>query len=163
MKREFNKKRFWLIVGLIAVCEVFAVYLVTQWKYLFPKYEVSEVYTRYAGTPGVDASFVKDYRVNDSVFVDATLLEATTDSGWAQLLQDFNLELPTQEMLTLLGADFVEVWSAPKRDYSLPMDSVILNNDLLTVSWVECKICVFSIEDEQQLVLLRRKQLIDNM
>ena len=163
MKREFDKKRFWIIVGIIAVCEVFAVYLVTRWKYLFPKYEVSEVYTRYASTPGVDASFVKDYRVNDSVFVDATLLEATTDSGWAQLLHDFNLEPPTQEMIDFLGTDFVEVWLAPKKDYSLPMDSITLNNDLLTVLWVECKICVFSIEDKQQLVLLLRNQLIDNM
>ena len=57
MKREFDKKRFWIIVGIIAVCEVFAVYLVTRWKYLFPKYEVSEVYTRYASHPGDDRLF----------------------------------------------------------------------------------------------------------
>lgn len=91
MTRPFNKKHFWLIVGVVAFLEVLIICLVLQWKYLFPSREVSELYARYADVEGVEASFIKDYRVNDSVFVDVTVLEATTDSAWENLMNVFDL------------------------------------------------------------------------
>lgn len=112
---------------------------------------------------GVDATFIKDYKVNDSVFVDVTLLVATTDSAWLLIQHDFNLEIPPQEMIGFLGHNFVEVWAAPKRDYSLPMDSVLLNNDLLAVSWSERRISVFSIETMQQMHSLKRNQFKESI
>lgn len=91
MTRPFNKKHFWLIVGVVAFLEVLIICLVLQWKYLFPSREVSELYARYADVEGIEASFIKDYRVNDSVFVDVTVLEASNDSAWAVLKKEYKV------------------------------------------------------------------------
>nr|MCR4812517.1 hypothetical protein [Bacteroidales bacterium] len=98
MTRPFNIKHFWLIVGVVAFLEVLIICLSLQWKYLFPTREVSELYARYAGVDGIEASFIKDYRVNDSVFVDVTVLEATTDSAWIVLKDNYNIPKMTPEV-----------------------------------------------------------------
>lgn len=156
-------KRAWLIT--IIICLVIlgggaAVLLLPQ---VVPFDQCSDVYKRYAKMDGVDATFIKDYKVNDTVFVDVTLLVATTDSAWLILQHDLNLKVPPQEMIGFLGHNFVEVWAAPKRDYSLPMDSVLLNNDLLAVSWSERRISVFSIETMQQMHSLKRNQFKESI
>ena len=100
MTRPFNKKHFWLIVGVVAFLEVLIICLVLQWKYIFPTREVSELSARYADVEGVEASFIKDYRVNDSVFVDVTVLEASNDSAWAVLKREYDIPEPTTEEKT---------------------------------------------------------------
>ena len=92
MNRPFNKKRFWLIIAILALVEALVCYVVLQREYLFPSDEVSEVYTRYADDESIDASFIKGYRVNDTLFVDVTLLQAKDSAGWERLLNDFHLE-----------------------------------------------------------------------
>ena len=62
------------------------------WRcYLYPEREVSDLYLRYAEDPGVEASYVKGFRINDTLFVDATLLQAKDSTGWERLLNDFHL------------------------------------------------------------------------
>ena len=56
-----------------------------------PPSECSDVYRRYADVPGVDATFVKAYPVNDTLSVDVTLLQATDTAAWRQMISDFNL------------------------------------------------------------------------
>ena len=92
MNRPFNKKRFWLIIAILALVEALVCYVILQREYLFPSDEVSEVYTRYADDESIDASFIKGYRVNDTLFVDVTLLQAKDSAGWERLLNDFHLE-----------------------------------------------------------------------
>lgn len=154
-EKTFNKKRFWLIVALLAVAEMIVIGLVWQWKYIFPSNEVSDLYKKYAEMDGVDATFIKGYKVNDSVFVDVTMLCAKTDSAWESLLHDFNISSPPQEVIDNKGEDCIDLWAAPKKDYSLPMDTMLLNNDLISMSWSEHIISVFSIQTMQQLHFLR--------
>lgn len=156
-------KRAWLITIIICLVILGGGAVVLLLPQVVPFDQCSEVYKRYADMDGVDATFIKDYKVNDTVFVDVTLLEATTDSAWLLIQHDFNLEVPPQEMIGFLGHNFVEVWAAPKRDYSLPMDSVLLNNDLLAVSWSERRISVFSIETMQQMHSLKRNQFKESI
>lgn len=156
-------KRSWLITILVCLLILGGGGAVLLLPQVVPFNQCSDVYKRYAKMDGVDATFIKDYKVNDTVFVDVTLLVATTDSAWLLIQRDFNLEIPPQEMIGFLGHNFVEVWAAPKRDYSLPMDSVLLNNDLLAVSWSERRISVFSIETMQQMHSLKRNQFKESI
>ena len=156
-------KRSWLITILVCLLILGGGGAVLLLPQVVPFDQCSDVYKRYAKMDGVDATFIKDYKVNDSVFVDVTLLVATTDSAWLLIQHDFNLEIPPQEMIGFLGHNFVEVWAAPKRDYSLSMDSVLLNNDLLAVSWSERRISVFSIETMQQMHSLKRNQFKESI
>lgn len=91
MNRPFNKKRFWLIIAILALVEALVCYVVLQREYIFPSEEVSEVYTRYADDESIDASFIKGYRVNDTLFVDVTLLQAKDSACWERLVEDFGL------------------------------------------------------------------------
>ena len=97
MKRPFNKKRFWLIIAILALVEALVCYIAIQWKYIFPSNEVSEIYARYEKVEGINVSFVKDYKVNDTVFVDITLLEATDSVGWVTLKKDFDIPNPSPD------------------------------------------------------------------
>ena len=84
-----RRRRFWIILAAALVAEVL---LVAAWKGWFaPAPEVSALYMRYVDDPGVEASFAKDFRINDTLAIDATLLRAKDSAAWERLLEDFNL------------------------------------------------------------------------
>ena len=71
---------------LIAVVAVVAI----RYPRTVPYEQCSEVYKRYSSVEGVRATYVKDYRLNDTLTVAVTLLEATDSAGWSYLLNAFN-------------------------------------------------------------------------
>ena len=150
MKHPFNKKRFWLVVGIVAILDVLILFLVFQWKYIFPSTEVSELYTKYANTEGVEASFVKDFRINDTVFVDVTMLEAVTDSGWDTLFSNLlSPKLSNEGLEELANLKWI-TRIAPKYGYSLQPESVLLNNDIVVADLQARKIAIFHPKQENQ-------------
>lgn len=85
-------KKWYITFFLLAVIGVGAVAAV---RYLLPLRQVSPLYLRYERMPGIAASYVHGFRINDTLRVDVTLLEATTDSGWAEIERAFAVaELP---------------------------------------------------------------------
>ena len=52
--------------------------------------DCSPLYQRYADDPDIEASYVKGFRVHDTLTIDATLLR-TDSAGWARLVDDFHL------------------------------------------------------------------------
>ena len=146
-----TKNTYFTVFAVVVALSVAVPLLLVHKPWRGTKVETSELYNRYADKEGIEASFIKDYRVNDSVFVDVTVLEATTDSAWEELLHDFNMTLIPDEVLEYLNDKDLVVWLAPKIDYSMPMDSVILNNDVISMVYLSKCICVFSIETEQQI------------
>lgn len=146
-----TKNTYFTVFAVVVALSVAVPLLVVHKPWGGTKVETSELYNRYADKEGIEASFIKDYKVNDSVFVDVTVLEATTDSVWEELLHDFNMTLIPDEVLEYLNDKDLVVWLAPKIDYSMPMDSVILNNDVISMVYLSKCICVFSIETEQQI------------
>ena len=82
-----NKRR----VISVAVCLVVAA-LVLVVKYhprTVPIEECSQIYRDYADNPHIAVAFIKDFPVNDTLRVDVTTLQATTDSAWCALMADF--------------------------------------------------------------------------
>ena len=123
------------------------------WPRTVPMEECSEAYRRYADSEHVVAAFLRDFPVNDTVCVDVTLLEARDSLGWERLQKDFNVTPPPPEVIEILGEDLdgVWVWLAPKNNYALPMDSVLLNNDVISISYENKSICIFDTESETQM------------
>lgn len=108
--------------------------------------EVSDIYRQYADNEYVAASFVKDFKVNDSVMVDVTVLEAKDSAGWQQMLDDFNIYQMTPEELALYGDDMykrVRVAIRPSYDYKGLPDSNQDLNDVISISFPQRQICVF--------------------
>lgn len=139
-----NIKRFWMWVGIALLVELAAITLCKRWYWFFPSHEVSEVYTKYADTEGLNVVFFKDFQINDTTFLDVTLIEAKTDSAWEILQTDFNVPIIPNEYKELFAnMNTVDCWLAPKGNYQLPMDSVLYNNDAIVVSRDEKKISIF--------------------
>ena len=154
----------------IAICVVActAVVLVTAicrlWPRPVPLEECSEVYKRYHKVEGVRATYVKNYPVNDTLTVGVTLLEATTDSGWAMLQEDFGLPVIPKELEELFCGDSnkVSVKCIPKKT-PLYMGGDTLANDWIAISRYKRRICHFVIESKEQMRLILHKNVDENI
>lgn len=143
------KKTYLTVVTVVVLLSVAVPLLVLHKPWKGTKVATSELYNRYADKEGIEASFIKDYKVNDSVFVDVTLLEATTDSAWEVLLKDFNMPDIPKEVVEM-GVDMF-VKAVNRKDYSLPADSILVNNDVMMVSYALKTISVFRTETLGQM------------
>ncbi len=125
-------------------------------KYLpgvVPYWQCSEVYKRYHKVEGVQATYIKNYPVNDTLTIGVTLLEATDSAGWEYLLQAFNIP---QEMIEMEEID-VWTWQAlrnhPEKKYnSIENDSQVEQSELeiVSISMKNQEICVFHTQNEQE-------------
>lgn len=118
-------KHRWLIVCLVALLCAGAVAVVKYWHNICGGAMVSETYSLYVDNPDVEATFVRDFRVNDSVVVDVTLLRATNDEMWMELKSRFcniNIEeVPEQYWDLILNGDGICVNKYPANRPDLPV------------------------------------------
>ena len=89
MTSRKNIVKFWSIFCILLALALGAITLAHRWHRIFPSDEVSDIYLRYRDTDGLDVSYVKKYRVNDTVLVDVTLLETHDSVLWDSLCEDF--------------------------------------------------------------------------
>ena len=144
-------KKGWPIRVLIFVAIVGGTLAITYLPSIVPYWQRSEVYKRYAHTKGIRATYIKNFPLNDTLTVGVTLLEATTDSGWARLQEGFGIIPYPPEVLAIIDTNAVETWFAPKDDLSKPMDSILTNNDIIAVHRNGRKVAIFEIVTEQQI------------
>ena len=151
------------------ICVVLFVTVVVAmlaWGYLarvVPYWQCSEVYKRYSRVEGVRATYMKDYRINDTLTIAVTLLEATTDSGWAMLQEDFGLPVIPKEYEERFVGDSNRV-SIKKFTKNIPLflDGDTLTDDLIIVSLYKHTICHFVIHSDEQFRTIMFKHLDDN-
>ena len=139
-------KRSWLITILFCLLLLGGGGAVLLLPQVVPFSQCSDVYKRYAKMDGVDATFIKDYKVNDTVFVDVTLLEAIDSTGWDILKKDFevpNLPLELQQLVDN-GEDLVFTKMIPKPK----IDTSDFPNDLLAISHLSHTLTVFHIKSD---------------
>ncbi len=138
-----------LIVGTLAF---------RLWPRTLKPEECSELYRRYADSPDICATYIKDKRINSRVSVDVTMLEAVTDTGWAVLQRDFGLpKIPKEYEAMYYGdSNTVDIKYIPKSDTRLPADSVLLNNNIVAISFPKHTICIYTIEDSVQFRAVTR-------
>ena len=143
-----------ILYPLIVAAAVLGCLLALRWwPRTLPPEECSELYRAYMDTPGVDATFIRGFQVNDTVSVDVTLLQATDSAGWETLITDFKI---VREFLT--GNDKnIMVRRAKKGHTDRQMDSIPENNDLILVADGMHAISIFHITDKSQFVQIIMK------
>ena len=147
-------RRFWIVVGALLVVSFVAILLWHRWYWFFPSKEVSEMYSKYEHVDGINAAYVQAYRVNNTVTVDVTLLQAVSDSGWTILQKDFNIPVIPKEYEPILYSDSnkVSMMFINKKSPTIPPDSTCdLNNNIALISLPKHTICLFSINNNAQL------------
>ena len=157
-------KKNYLIGGVLFVTVVCAM---LAWGYLtrvVPYWQCGEVYKRYSKVEGVRATYVKDYRLNDTLTVAVTLLEAVTDSGWVRLQEDFELPIIPKEFEEIFCGDSNRVTTKnyPK-SVPLYIDGDTLMNDLIAISYYKHSICHFAISSKEKKDLIMHKHYEDNI
>lgn len=86
-----KKTNVFLLGALVVVAVVVTVELSVYMSGVVPYRKCSEVYKQYSKVEGVRATYVKNYRVNDTLTVGVTLLEATDSAGWDYLMEAFHI------------------------------------------------------------------------
>lgn len=143
----------WVSIALLVELAAFTLW--KRWYWFFPTHAVSEVYTKYAGTDGLNVTFMKDYRVNDSVFADVTLIEALDSTAWELIKEDFLIKTP-EECNVHYDSTTISMKFAPRNNYASSMDTVLLNNDIILTHFTNKTLLVIKIEEETQIEAINR-------
>ena len=152
------------------ICVVLFVTVVVAmlaWGYLarvVPYWQCSEVYKRYSRVEGVRATYMKDYRINDTLTIGVTLLEATTDSGWAMLQEDFGLPVIPKEYEERFVGDSNKVSTkiVPKESPLVDGEDSLVH-DIIAISRYKHIIAHFELQSKVQESSLLDKLINDNM
>ena len=145
------KRKDKIINSLIFVIIVGGAFAIWDLLSVVPYWQCSEVYKRYHKVEGVRATYIKNFPLNDTLTIGVTLLEATDSAGWEVLQRDFKLIPLPPEALAFFDTNSVNLCLASKDDYCKGKDSIILNNDVIAVSYYRQQVSVFSIVTEKQL------------
>lgn len=152
--------RFWAVFSVILAMALGIITLVHRWHRVFPSGEVSDIYAKYSAREDIVASFVKNYRVNDSIYIDVTLLETKDTNVWEELCDDFNIA-----SFKDLPLDFRESLTE-SNSYSLRVikDSTDIDGCagyrryVIIFSYNKMSMCVFhNVNDNQYGALIEKK------
>ena len=150
-------KLFWTVGLLVTLLASAAVSLSILWPRLFPSLYVSDLYRRYEHNDYIRATEIHNFHVNDTLSVDALLLEATTDSAWCELLTDFgtpeevielyktNRELFVGEKVNSIIKFFIDI-NNPRNTTS----QTDTNCRLVIGSYTKKTLCLFMTDDTNQ-------------
>lgn len=134
-----------------------------------PPGRASDLYRQYASNPHLTVSYIENFHVNDTLTLPVTTIRALDTAGWEMLKEDFRIK-PLSDFLQKkidAGKDLVGVFLAPKKDPTLPMDTIDLcENNVVGVSQLNRTISIFNIQTEEQIKAVTRynhKTSINNL
>ena len=138
----------WNII-LLAVAATLSIGI-AAWRYTAPERHVSDLYRHYEHANGIAASYIHNYPVNDTIILDVTLLEATTDSAWQALCSDFAISNMVEEMK---GIDPHVVLSrlVNRHDYSQVAFGDSPDAEILAISCDTKTFSIFHIHDTTEI------------
>ncbi len=144
--------RRWIITLLVCFLIVGSGAGVLLWPRTVPLAQCSEVYRLYVNNPSIKASFIKDFRINDSVSVDVTLLEAVDSNGWNTLVTDMNLGIQDSSTRSDIanGMDLITVKQVKKGVYSKPIATSSGNVDIVATSHLRKEVSIFHSKDRKE-------------
>ena len=84
-------RRGWILWILVVALLAAATWAVVHHCRTVPLDQCSNVYRYFADHRDIEASFIKDFRLNDTVQLSVTVLHAVTDSAWFALGEEARL------------------------------------------------------------------------
>ena len=150
-------KLFWTVGLLVTLLASAAVSLSILWPRLFPSLYVSDLYRRYEHNDYIRATEIHNFHVNDTLSVDALLLEATTDSAWCELLEDFGtpeemieLYLSNKDFFVGEGRNSILKFFRDKNDIRKFAPLTAPESRVVIASHSKKSLCIFMTENENQ-------------
>jgi hypothetical protein len=157
-----KKSSIVIISALTVVVAVVVGLAVRYMPSVVPDWQCGEVYQRYKGMEGIRASYVKDFRVNDTLTVGVTLLEAEDSAAWDELVKKFNVPDDAIEA-TKSSSGEIKVWIRLGRkghpedvieDVGGSVDMDKWEFDMIAESFEQRTICIFDINSMDEYLAL---------
>ena len=145
--------RLSLLLLLTAVVTMAVTYAVVRWRHTVPFNQCSEVYQRYSRFPGVEAAFIRDKQINDTLCLDMTLLVAKDSSTFAGLLNEWGKsdEFITDIMISIVDENTRFFGKIPKGHPELPKAPVMNDNEVIAYFPARKTVAFFHTETESQI------------
>ena len=144
-------KRIWALWTLMVLLLAAGAAVLPLWPRLFPSH-LSDLYLRYEHNPHIRATELRDFPVDDTLAVDALLLQADTDSAWYALMADFGMsEDLIEEYRTnakLANDRNVTLFSRDKNDPKKRSPKSNPDSRVVSMSYAKKSLCVFLSEDK---------------
>ena len=132
-----------LVLGVILVLRL--------WPRTLDPEQCGELYRKYVDAPGIRASYVKDFPVDDTLTVDALLLQADSDSAWYVLMADFGMpEELIEEYRTnikLTQKPTASIFTIDKNNLKKRPPRYDTDSRVVSMSYAKKSFCVFLSED----------------
>ncbi len=146
---------WWLVMALLCLLAAVVGATVAYRRHMVPLDECSEVYRRYHKTEGIQAAFIRDMPINDTLNVDMTLLVADDSLTFVNLLKGWG---KSEEYIHDLMKSRIDertrfIRRAPIGHPELPADADDSKNELVAVFPVQNSVAFFHFENEEQLNL----------
>ena len=123
---------------------------VVVWRHVLPMRSVSDLYRHYEHADGIAASYIHNYHVNDTITLDVTLLEATTDSAWQALCSDFAIT-NIVDTIKQIAPDVVFSRLVNRHDYSQVAFGDSPDAEILAISCDTKTFSIFHIHDTTEI------------
>ena len=122
-------------------------------------WQCSKLYWQYRGQEGIEASYVRDYPVDDTTLVDVTLLHATTDSAWVSMcLKSLPYDYPEDKRENVIHGNSVTQYISSKDDIRTKVIPADTNNyNLVFINARQKYIVIFHTENKTQVSILLDK------
>ena len=152
-------KRMWLLTLALSFLAVLAAVAWRCWPRTVPLSQCSEVYQRYHDTPGIQASFIKNKQINDTLRLDMTILEAEDSLAFANLLKSMGKSDEYITDILSLGGNTDKCYSGTFRRGELGSlgDSDDANNEVRSVFPVRMTVAIFHTRTAEELKAVLRK------
>lgn len=140
----------WPVTLAICLLIVLGTVAIRLWPRTVPFEQCSKLYQKYAGHPGFQSAFIKDYQIDDTILVDVTLIVATDSISWDSLRIDLSipeLDSETQEQIT---DDAVFTRQVSKHDNSQTIEGDTSDVELMAISYSKKTICVLHVKNEKE-------------
>jgi|GEM_PF-4197101 hypothetical protein len=140
---------FWGVLLGLALCV--AIYFVAHRYKEIPSLAV---YNRYKECEGLDVSFIRDFRLNDTMSVSVTLIIPQDSLAWDNLLKSLNI-LPYKAIHSENGKSKNKDYSSRNTVKGHPeLRSTTKEYDLMAWSYARKILAVFEINDREEALLI---------
>lgn len=152
-------KRMWLLTLALSFLAVLAAVAWRCWPRTVPLSQCSEVYQRYHDTPGIQASFIKNKQINDTLRLDMTILEAEDSLAFANMLKSMGKSDEYITDILSLGGNTDKCYSGTFRRGELGSlgDSDDANNEVRSVFPVRMTVAIFHTRTAEELKAVLQK------
>ena len=142
--------RKWILTILVSLLLVGGAVIVIVMPRVVPFSKTSDIYKHYASTDNIQATYIKDMAIIDSVAVDVTLLEAKDSAGWERLKEDFGVTEFFVENNEDRYSHRVIAWRAPNGKPTEHIKEKHDNDWSVSVAPAQRSVCVFHTETDEE-------------